>query len=83
MEVAELLGAVAVDADLPWRHAYILLDGVPGLLPAHVERYLAQLAVPVVATPADASDVDGWADLLDALELAVRRLPSTAGPAIP
>jgi CheY-like chemotaxis protein len=80
MDVAEFLGAVAVDADLPWRHTYILLDGTPDQLPVEAQRYLDLLAVPVIRTPADASDDDGWADLLDAIELAARHLPSEANP---
>jgi hypothetical protein len=76
-DVADFLSAVAADdARLRWSHAYILLDGRPGGLPAEVERFRAQLAVPMVPTPMDADDVDGWADLLDAIHLAVQLLPS-------
>ena len=74
MGVSDFLSAVADNDVLRRRHAYILLDGLPDDLPADVERYCAELAVPLVEVPADASDSDGWADLLDAIALAVRQL---------
>lgn len=74
MGASDFLSAVAVNDVLRRRHAYILLDGLPDDLPADVERYCAELAVPLVVAPADASDSDGWADLLDAIVLAVRQL---------
>jgi len=79
MDVAEFLSAVAADDALRWNHAYILVDEHPGDLPADVERSLDELEAPVVETPVSASDVDGWADLLDAISLAVRSLPSETG----
>ena len=81
MDVAEFLSAVATDAGLlRWHHRYILLDGRPGELPADVERYCAQLAVAIVTIPTDVSDADGWADVLDAVNLAARQLPSSRPP---
>lgn len=79
MDVADFLSAVADDDTLRWNHAYILVDEHPSDLPVDVEHSLDALAAPVVETPVGASDVDGWADLLDAISLAVRSLPSERG----
>lgn len=80
MDAAEFLTAVASDPDhLRWTHAYVLLDEHPNALPADLDPYLdllAALAVP----PSDTADADGWADLLDALDLVVRQLPSNQPP---
>jgi hypothetical protein len=80
MDVLEFLSAAAIDEVLRWRHAYLLLDGVPGELPAEVERYRAELAIPLVPTPGDVTDVDGWADLLDAISLAARQVTGEDRP---
>lgn len=80
MDAALFLTAVASDPDhLRWNHAYLLLSERPNNLPADLNPYLDVLAA-VVAPPANASDVDGWADLLDALDLAARQLPSHQPP---
>jgi len=76
----EFLSAVATEDILLRWHAYILLDGPPVELPAEVERFRATLAIPQVAAPLDADDEDGWADLLDAINLAVRQLPAHRPP---
>ena len=39
MGVVDFLSAVATEGNLPRWHAYILLDGRPGELPAEVERF--------------------------------------------
>lgn len=75
MDAGAFLSAAAVNDAVRRRHAFILLDGKPGGLPADVERHRAELAVPVVETPADAADADNWADLLEAVALA-SRLPT-------
>ena len=76
MAVDDFLSAVAVDGTVRWRHAYLLLDGPLSNFSVDIKRHLVVLAAPIVATPADASDVDGWADLLDAIDLADGQLPS-------
>jgi len=74
-DATEFLGAVSASADtLRWRHAYILLNERKGERTAALDRYLAQLAIPLVETPSDPFDVDGWADLLDAIGIAERQL---------
>lgn len=77
LDVADFLSAATVDDVLRRRHAYLLLDDAPGGLPDDVERYLDRVSVPVLRTPADASDADAWEDLLDALDLAARQLPTS------
>ena len=79
MNVAEFLSAVDVNDTLRWQHAYLLLDGTSDTFSTDAERHFTLLAAPVVTTPGDASDVDDWGDLLDAIELAVRQLPSKRG----
>lgn len=75
MDAAEFLTAVASDPDhLRWNHAYVLLDEHPNDLPADLDPYLDLLAA-LAAPPSDTADADGWADLLDALDLVVRQLP--------
>ncbi len=81
MDVADFLCAVADDDALRWNHVCILVDRHPDDLPVDVERSLDELGAPVVETPVGASDIDGWADLLDAISLAVRSLPSERGAA--
>jgi hypothetical protein len=82
IDAADFLATVEADMSsrLRWRHAYILLDGGPGNLPIELEQRIARLGVWVVALPGDSTDVEGWADLLDTLALAVRQLPSSRAP---
>ncbi len=82
MDAAAFLAAVevATSSRLRWRHAYILLDGGTGNLPPEVEQRVARVGAWVVARPGDTTDVEGWADLLDTLALAVRQLPSSRLP---
>jgi CheY-like chemotaxis protein len=74
MDLDEFLSAAAIDEVLRSRHVYLLLDGTPDELPAEIERYRAELAIPLVPIPTDVSDIDGWADLLDAISLATRQI---------
>lgn len=74
MDVLEFLAAAAPDEILHWRHAYILLRDDPAELPVEVERYRAELTIPLVSTPGDSSDTDGWADLLDTISLVANQL---------
>lgn len=81
--IGTFVQAVEADSDVRWRHAYLLVRDPFIELPAHVERHVDQLVVTTVAAPDDASDVDGWADVLDAIELAARQLPTSQTPRPP
>ena len=76
MDIAAFLGAATINDRLKRRHAYLLLDGLPGELPEEVEQVLDRMSVPMLAIPTATSDVDGWADVLDAIDLAARQLPA-------
>ena len=75
VDAVEFLCEVAPNDVLRLRHTYVLLDGPPSNISPELQRYLDLLAVPVVDTPADLSDVEGWDDLLDVLAIADRKLP--------
>lgn len=75
MDVLEFLAAAAPDDVLCCRHGYILLHDEPGDLPVEVERYRAELSIPLVPTPGDSADTDGWADLLDTIALVAAQIP--------
>src|SRR5215472_992208 len=70
MDVEDFLAVVAVDDRLRRYYANLLLDGATGANSLDLQRYLDQLAVPLVPTPAGRSDAEAWGDLLDALALA-------------
>lgn len=78
--VTEFLSLVTQEDRLRWSYAYLLLDEEPGELPAEIKRFLELMPVFVLSPPIDTSDADGWADLLDAIALAVRQLPSNHAP---
>jgi hypothetical protein len=74
-EVAELLGAVAVDDRLRTGNRYVLMDADPENLPPSIAHLCDDLGVPVVAQPLSAQDTDDWDDVLDAVYLALRHFP--------
>jgi hypothetical protein len=75
LDVAGVLGTVAVEDRLLMQHAYILLAADPRAVSATIMHQSDELGVPIVATPAGEDDADTWADLLDAVALAARRFP--------
>jgi len=73
LDGAGVLGAVAGDHRLATRHAYIMTTASQRGVPGALNNLLTNLSVPILRKPVDIDD------LLDAVEGASYRLPSSDG----